>query len=289
VRQQLSRRLTQPNDHEPTINDDTDKEDDMQNASSQVTTGTIAPAIARPRKDRDVAIVAGLVLGLATVIGAIWYYSSDLTPEPNQLHGSQVSEVLKSRQPAVIPVSLPMANIQEPPVGKIAPAIIHTDLYFEVGRQGLTDEARTLLQKQATILKNDANLGVLVQGYTDLQGTARYNMELGLKRAETVKSELIRAGVGEDQIKVVSLGESGALCLDNSDVCRQMNRRVHLEVRTIGREHMTVPVTEASPAESTPLSEPKQPNGDSGPFDGLLPTADAPPQGTVEFQPSSGS
>src|SRR5206468_4762227 len=126
-------------------------------------------------------------------------------------------------------------RIQEAPTTK--PGIIHTDLYFEVARKGLTDEAKTLLQEQAMLLKSDGNLGVLVQGYTDQQGSAGYNMKLGLKRAETVKVELINAGVGEHQIKAVSLGKDGVLCTDNSDVCRQTNRRVQLEIRTTRPEH----------------------------------------------------
>ena len=72
---------------------------------------------------------------------------------------------------------------------------------------------------------------MLVQGYTDQQGSASYNMKLGMKRAETVKAELMNAGVAEHQIKVVSLGKDGVLCIDNTDVCRQMNRRVHLKIR----------------------------------------------------------
>ncbi len=259
----------------------------MQNASSTATTGTIAPAGTRQRQDRHVAVVAGLVLGLAAIIAAIWYYSTDVSPKADQLHGSQVSEVLKSGQPAVMPISL-AADIHHPAVSKSAPVILHTDVYFEVGRHGLTDEAKKLLQEQATILKNDPDLGVLIQGSTDRQGTARYNMQLGLKRAESVKGEFVQAGVAEQQIKVMSLGETGALCLDNSDVCRHMNRRVHVEVRTIGREHMTVPVPDTPTAGSTPHAEPNQPNGDSGRLDLLVPIPDAAqPQESVEF--SSGS
>jgi peptidoglycan-associated lipoprotein len=42
-------------------------------------------------------------------------------------------------------------------------------------------------------------------------------------------------------MKVVSLGEEGVLCVDNSALCRNLNRRVHLEIRKIGQEHMAGP------------------------------------------------
>ncbi|HEX8751166.1 MAG TPA: OmpA family protein, partial [Nitrospira sp.] len=225
----------------------------------------------------DVLVVSGLIVGLAAVIGAFWYYSSTEPTGPDQLNGSQVSEVLKNNQPLVTPVSLPMSTSQEAQVGT-KPGIIHTDLYFEVGRKGLTDEARKLLQEQAILLKNDANLGVLVQGYTDQRGSASYNLKLGMKRAEVVKTELVNAGVADHQIKIVSLGKDGVLCIDNSDVCRQMNRRVHLEIRTIGQEHMIASVVATTPAaDSTQASaDPIQKSDDpSSLIDSLLPSANA--------------
>lgn len=271
----------------------------MQNGPSQVTSGNIAPTISGPNKDKDVFVVSGLVVSLAAVIGAFWYYSStDPNPGtgPDQLNGSQVSEVLKSgSQPPATPVSISLNKIQETPITTATAGIIHRDLYFEVGRKGLTDEARKLLQEQAALLKDDANLGVLVQGYTDQQGSASYNLKLGMKRAETVKTELINAGVAEHQIKVVSLGKDGVLCIDNSDVCRQMNRRVHLEIRTIGQEHMVAPVVATTPpVDATQASvEPvQQSNEPESLIDSLLPSASAsqPEDPTVTpLEPASGS
>ena len=268
----------------------------MQKGPSQVTSGNIAPIISGPKKDKDVLVIAGLIVSLAAVIGAIWYYSSnEQTTRQEPLNGSQVSEVLKDHQPLVTPVSLPMVKAQDAQIGTTKPATIHTDLYFEVGRKGLTDEARTLLQEQAIILKNDANLGVLVQGYTDQQGSASYNLKLGMKRAETVKAELVNAGVTEHQIKVVSLGKDGVLCIDTSEVCRQMNRRVHLEIRTIGEEHMIVPVVATTPtADPTQVSvEPSQKNDDPNSLiDSLLPSANASEgdnSNPTALEPASGS
>jgi peptidoglycan-associated lipoprotein len=77
-------------------------------------------------------------------------------------------------------------------------------------------------------------------------------MQLGLKRAETVKAELLNAGVDEHRMKMMSLGEEGVLCVDTSDICRHVNRRVHLEIRKFGQEHMAAPAaaTSADPAEA---------------------------------------
>lgn len=284
----------------------------MQKGPSQVTSGNIAPAISGPaKKDKEVIVVSGLIVSLAVVIGAFWYYSSNEQPataNPEKLNTSQVSEVLKSSNPMATPVSLESHEVQEAPIAAVRPGIIHTDLYFELGRKGLTDEAATVLKEQAVILLEHPDMGVLVQGYTDQQGSSSYNMALGMKRAETVKQELIKAGVEEHQIKAVSLGEEGVLCIDRSDICRQMNRRVHLEIRTIGQDHMVQPVVEPfasigevipsvdipTEAEATQASidlERQNDNSDSV-IENLVPSANASePKGPIStpFDPSPGS
>lgn len=265
----------------------------MQKVPSEVTSGNIAPRLSGPKKDKDVLVVSGLIVSLAAIIGAIWYYSSkEQTPHHEQLNGSQVSEALKSTPSMITPVSLSPSLGQETAVPASKPGVFHADLYFEVGRKGLTDEARKLLHEQASLLKNDTNLGVLIQGYTDLQGSASYNKTLGLKRAETVRTELINAGVAEHQIKTVSLGKEGVLCIDTSDVCRQTNRRVHLEIRSIGEAHMRAPVVETTPApEATQSSAEASQSGDTpgSLIDSLVPSASASESDNDTAEPPSGS
>lgn len=267
----------------------------MQKGPSQVTSGSIAPSISGPRKDKDVLVVSGLIVSLAAVIGATWYYSStDQTGGQDHLNGAQVTEAIKSTQPAVTPISRSASKTVEVTSASPMPDIVHTDLYFEVGRKGLTDEARKRLDEQASMLKKDADLGVLIQGYTDQQGSAGYNLKLGMKRAETVKAELITAGVAEHQIKTVSLGKEGVLCIDLSDVCRQMNRRVHLEIRPIGAEHMQRPVVATTPVPepTQTFSDPAQSTDpDNSLIDSLVPSANASEGGSEPpaLEPASGS
>jgi len=231
----------------------------MHKGPSQISSGNIVPTVMGPQRDtRDVMILAGLVLFLAGLTATVWFYgqTSDqikITPATEKVDNSNVSEILKKAS-ALNQAEASTTN--STPVTAAAasmPDIIHSDVYFEVGRKGLTDEGRAQLSAQADLLKQHQDYAVLIQGYTDQQGSATYNMKLGLKRAETVKTELLNAGVAEHQMKVVSLGEEGVLCVDNSDTCRHMNRRVHLEIRKIGQEHMAVPAiaaTSSDPSEA---------------------------------------
>lgn len=251
----------------------------MQNPSSSVSSGNISPAIAGPTKDtKEVCVIGGVILGLAIVVGTFWYYSgqdqSFASKTPTEtLTNAQVTNVLKT---STTPPIEPIVHNQIVPASSYKSDSIHTDIYFEVGRKGLTDDAKAILTTQADLAKNDPDLGILVQGYTDQQGSVSYNHKLGLMRAEKVKEFLVGQSVSEQAIKVMSLGKDGVLCLDNSDVCRNMNRRVHLEIRKIGKDHMMLPTIAAEPTAPEPIQSANDQNintdGSGSLADTLLPS-----------------
>jgi peptidoglycan-associated lipoprotein len=273
----------------------------MQKPSSAVSSGNISPAIVGPSKDsKEVYVIGGLVLILAIAIGAVWFYSQNLVVSSangsnNQLTDNQVSTLLKNTS-ATSPLVEAIVHNQIVPASSYKSDSIHTDIYFEVGRKGLTDDAKAILATQADLAKNDPDLGILVQGYTDQQGSVSYNNKLGLMRGEKVKEFLVGLGVSDQVIKVVSLGKDGALCLDNSDVCRNMNRRVHLEIRKIGKDHMILPTVATEPKTTEPIQSADDQNSNTdGPgslVDNLLPSF-ADPSATdpspLTTDPASGS
>lgn len=266
----------------------------MSHGSTQVSSGNIAPKVEEPQRDtKEVMVLAGVVLFLAGLLAAVWLYSQT----GNQAKANLATERLEN---AFVPDLLnqaaggSQANLTTSHPSHVAipavsiPDIIHADIYFEVGRKGLTGEGKAQLAAQADMLKQHEDYGVLIQGYTDQQGSANYNKQLGLKRAETVKAELIRAGIAEYRIQTVSLGEEGVLCIDTSDTCRSMNRRVHVEVRKIGQEHMILPPAATMSSES--LDSPIDPSAtmeDGGStIEGVPPSSSDP---TTTLEPATGS
>ena len=229
----------------------------MQQNASPVSSGNIAPKIGGSERDKkEVLVLGAVVLFLGGLLAAMWLYSQT----SNQVNPTAATEQFEHTSTSDLFTKATVMNQAEAsttpftqmamPVVSI-PDIIHTDIYFEVGRKGLTEEGKAQLSAQAAMLKQHEDYGVLIQGYTDQQGSATYNKQLGMKRADTVKAELVNTGIAEHRIKTVSLGEEGVLCVDTSDACRHMNRRVHLEVRKIGQEHMTVPPARTAPSDSS--------------------------------------
>ncbi|MCS6316690.1 MAG: OmpA family protein [Nitrospira sp.] len=229
--------------------------------TASIAAGPVSPSlIIGPDKDRkDVYILAGLVFFLAVVVSAFWYYSqvdeaAHSNPSADALNSAQVAQALtNSTDHTSISATITPTHVDNVPVATRSTDILHDDIHFEIGRKGLSDDGKAALLRHAEFLKSERDWGILLQGYTDQQGSMSFNKILGMKRAETIKQQLIALGVPESSIRTVSLGEEGALCIDNSDVCRQMNRRVHLEMRKIGQEHMVIPAT-ATEATTDPFS-----------------------------------
>lgn len=222
-----------------------DKETVMQNVpapsvNQQGTAGRFEPT----RDLKEIYLLSAVVLFLAALVAAFWTFSStDETPHTAaSAEASNTGPIpVAQDRPAPFPVTGADHSVPALPGASLQSTVLHDDIFFEIGRKGLTDDGKAVLRRYATFLAGEPDWGILLQGYTDQQGSISYNKTLGLKRAETVKDELVMLGVPETSIRTVSLGEEGALCIDQSDICRGMNRRVHLEVRKVGLDHMKNP------------------------------------------------
>jgi outer membrane protein OmpA-like peptidoglycan-associated protein len=115
------------------------------------------------------------------------------------------------------------------------PEGVHADVYFDFKSTRLRADAVRILQEKAVLVDRASAWVVLVQGHADRQGPAEYNKVLAQRRADAVRQFLIELGVPEASIKVVAIGQEGALCDEPTKECQQLNRRVHVEIRKLAR------------------------------------------------------
>lgn len=104
-------------------------------------------------------------------------------------------------------------------------------LYFKFESDELTDESRALVPEVLKSVKGLAVPEVVVVGHTDTLGTRRANVELGLKRATTVRNFLMQAGLDASMIEVTSHGEGNLLVRTPNNTPEPRNRRVEITVR----------------------------------------------------------
>jgi outer membrane protein OmpA-like peptidoglycan-associated protein len=113
----------------------------------------------------------------------------------------------------------------------LPPAPQRFTLYFRFDSDELTDESLALVRQIVQAVRNRPVPDILVVGHTDTTGTRTSNFELGLKRATTVRSLLVDAGLETSAIELVSHGEEELLVPTADEVGEPRNRRVEITVR----------------------------------------------------------
>jgi outer membrane protein OmpA-like peptidoglycan-associated protein len=82
------------------------------------------------------------------------------------------------------------------------------DVLFEFDKADLTEAARTKIHAVSEIVVRLAPERTLsVEGHTDSVGSEEYNLDLSLKRAQSVQTELATGGVASDKIRSIGHGE----------------------------------------------------------------------------------
>ena len=105
------------------------------------------------------------------------------------------------------------------------------DVRFGFDRAILTSEDRSILKKDAAILKAHSEVKVVIAGHADERGTDTYNIVLGQKRAKAAMMYLVHMGISKKRIKIVSYGKRSIpgydTCSDHTESCWQANRIAH--------------------------------------------------------------
>jgi peptidoglycan-associated lipoprotein len=104
------------------------------------------------------------------------------------------------------------------------------DVYFDLDKADVRDDARPALQKDADWLKKWTSVMVTLEGHCDSRGSAEYNLGLGSRRASSVKEYLVSLGVQPNRVTVVSKGKEQPFCSEQNESCWQQNRRGHFVI-----------------------------------------------------------
>jgi len=107
---------------------------------------------------------------------------------------------------------------------------LQADTLYDFNKSDLKPEGKATLDKIAADL-NKIKLEVIIAvGNTDSVGTDAYNMALGQRRAQSVKSYLTSKGVDGSRIYTESKGKSNPVASNATAEGRAKNRRTDIEV-----------------------------------------------------------
>jgi len=104
-------------------------------------------------------------------------------------------------------------------------------VYFDFDSYAIRADAKPTLMADAKAIKENTHWGVVtVEGHTDERGSEEYNLALGERRGNAVRSYLVDLGVPSSRLTVVSFGESKPRAMGHDESAWRYNRRVEFSV-----------------------------------------------------------
>lgn len=98
-------------------------------------------------------------------------------------------------------------------------------VYFNFDSADLSEDSRSNLSKNASVLAKNPGLKLKIEGNCDERGSDEYNMALGERRAKAAKDYLVNLGVQPDRLSIISYGEEKPVDPGHDEAAWAKNRR----------------------------------------------------------------
>jgi outer membrane protein OmpA-like peptidoglycan-associated protein len=121
-----------------------------------------------------------------------------------------------------------LAAVKDEPRGMVI--TLSGSVLFASGKAELLPAARARLDQVADVLLTDRDRHLTIEGHTDSQGSAGYNMNLSQRRADAVRNYLVQRDYRSDRINARGIGEGRPVADNDSAEGRANNRRVEIIV-----------------------------------------------------------
>ena len=144
-------------------------------------------------------ILALLLVGL--VIAGCESQAPEPPPAP------EPAPVVEQPPPPPPPPPPPAFNGEMQPYIPGTTRLLNRVFYFEFDRAVISSSDLEALQIHAEVLQGNPSRRVVIEGHCDERGTREYNLALGERRADAVRSFLTAAGVSGSRVETVSYGE----------------------------------------------------------------------------------
>jgi peptidoglycan-associated lipoprotein len=98
-------------------------------------------------------------------------------------------------------------------------------VFFESDQTELSPQAIATLEKQAHWLQQYNRYAFTIEGHADERGTREYNIALGARRAQSVRTFLSSRGIDPNRMRTISYGKERPVAVCNDISCWSQNRR----------------------------------------------------------------
>jgi peptidoglycan-associated lipoprotein len=98
-------------------------------------------------------------------------------------------------------------------------------VFFDSDQTDLSPQAVATLDKQIQWLQSYPRYQFTIEGHADERGTREYNIALGARRAQSVKSYMTAHGIDPSRMRTISYGKERPVAVCNDISCWSQNRR----------------------------------------------------------------
>lgn len=114
---------------------------------------------------------------------------------------------------------------------QIEKLFVKNKINFAYNSSNIAKNSYPQLNQISTILQECSPKRIIIDGYTDNSGRAKYNQLLSQQRAEKVKAYLISKGIAKDSIKAFGHGAKNPLASNATKEGREKNRRIEFTIK----------------------------------------------------------
>jgi len=134
-------------------------------------------------------------------------------------------------QPKGIPGQFGIPNLDAFYAAPDSLRTLFNPVHFETDEHVIRDKNEiSILIQLASYLKKNPSFYVVVEGHTDERASASYNMALGMRRANSVRSFLVKNGADLNRIYTVSRGKEQPLAQGHGPEDWKANRRSEFRI-----------------------------------------------------------
>lgn len=145
-----------------------------------------------------------------------------------QLYGNSSSGAIQILQKA--PFEQTISIIKSDAIKKELDAkgkvVLHIN--FDTDKASLKPDGKTAVDEISKVLKNDSNLKIAINGYTDNSGNDTHNFQLSKERATAVLNAIATSGIDKSRLSAEGFGSKNPIADNNSEEGKTQNRRVEL-------------------------------------------------------------
>ena len=98
-------------------------------------------------------------------------------------------------------------------------------VFFESDQTDLSPQAVVTLDKQIQWLQTYPRYQFTIEGHADERGTREYNIALGARRAQSVRTYMQAHGIDGSRMRTISYGKERPVAVCNDISCWSQNRR----------------------------------------------------------------